>query len=90
LGVQGDRLSAVGPLEIWSKSLSDGSKAVALFNHAELERSMTLSDVDLKKANLHYVWTVKDIAIENGIYTAVVPKHGVVPLRIQNSHLNIR
>ena len=52
--------------------------------------TLKLSDVDLKKANLHYVWTVKDIAIENGIYTAVVPKHGVVPLRIQNSHLNIR
>lgn len=88
LGIQGDRLSAVGPLEIWSKPLSDGSKAVALFNRGELETSMTLklSDVGLKKAvNLHDVWAGKDIAVENGIYTAVVPKHGVVLLRIQNS-----
>jgi alpha-galactosidase len=93
LGIQGDRLSAVGPLEIWSKPLSDGSKAVALFNRGELETSMTLklSNVDLKKAvNLHDVWAGKDITVENGIYTAVVPKHGVVLLRIQNSsHLNI-
>ncbi len=45
-----------------------------------------ISDVGLKKAvNLHDVWAGKDIAVENGSYTAVVPKHGVVLLRIQNS-----
>ena len=88
LGLQGDRLSAVGPLEIWSKPLSDGSKAVALFNRGELETSITLkmSDVNLGTAvKLHDVWGDKDITVLNGTYTAVVPKHGVVFLRIRNN-----
>ncbi len=46
LGKQGDRVSAVGPVEIWAKPLKGGDKAVALFNrddtplpdHAEAER----------------------------------------------------
>jgi alpha-galactosidase len=88
LGIQGDRLSAVGPLEIWSKPLSDGSKAVALFNRGELETPVTLkmSEVNLEAAvKLHDVWGDKDITVLNGTYTAVVPKHGVVFLRIQNN-----
>ena len=88
LGIQGDRVSAVGPLEIWSKLLSDGSKAVALFNGGELETPMTLklSDFGLGKvvANVNDVWAGKTIAVQGGIYTAVVPKHGVVLLRIQD------
>jgi alpha-galactosidase len=88
LGIQGDRLSAVGPLEIWSKPLSDGSKAVALFNRGELETPMTLAmrDVNLETAvKLHDVWADTDITVLNGAYTAVVPKHGVVFLRIRNN-----
>jgi alpha-galactosidase len=88
LGVQGDRLSAVGPLEIWSKPLSNGSKAVALFNRGELETPVTLdmSVVGFGKAvNVRDVWTSKDITVENGVFTAVVPKHGVVLLRIQDN-----
>jgi alpha-galactosidase len=86
LGAQGDRLSAVGSMEIWSKPLSDGSDAVALFNRGELETPMTLkmSDLNLENAvKLHDVWANKDITILNGTYTAVVPKHGVVLLRIR-------
>jgi alpha-galactosidase len=94
LGIQGDRLSAVGPLEIWSKPLSDGSKAVALFNRGELEIPMTLkmSDVSLETSvQLHDVWGDKDITVLNGTYIAVVPKHGVVFLRIRNnSHSNVQ
>jgi alpha-galactosidase len=93
LGIQGDRLSAVGPLEIWSKPLSDGSKAVALFNRGELATPMTLkmSDAGLEAAvKLHDVWADKDMTVLNGTYSAVVPKHGVVFWRIRNnSHFNV-
>ena len=37
LGIQGDRVSAVGPFEVWSKPLEGGAKAVALFNRSEAE-----------------------------------------------------
>jgi alpha-galactosidase len=86
LGVQGDRVSAVGPLEIWAKPLSDGGKAVALFNRGELESPMALklSDVGLgQSVSLHDVWAGKDVEVKNGTYTATVPKHGVVLLRIK-------
>src|SRR5260370_2971073 len=81
LGIQGDRLSAVGPLEIWSKPLSDGSKSVALFNRGELEAPITLrlTDIGLKKeVNLHDVWSGKDIYVENGINTSFMPKIDII------------
>jgi len=90
LGIQGDRLWAVGPLEIWSKPLSNGSKAVALFNRGELETPMTLNMgvIGFREAvKLRDVWASKDITVENGSFTAVVPKHGVVLLRIQDNSL---
>ena len=47
LGVQGDRVSQDGDLEIWSKPLSGGGKAVGLFNRgtATASLSLTLSDL---------------------------------------------
>ena len=85
LGKQGDRLSAVGPLEIWTKPMSHGELAIALFNRGELSQPMT---VDLKQlgfgdtAKLRDVWAAKSIDTTGGTYTAVVPKHGVVLLRV--------
>ena len=35
-GKQGDRVSAEGPIEIWARSLADGSKAVGVFNRLPL------------------------------------------------------
>jgi len=85
LGKQGDRLSAVGTLEIWTKPMSHGEMAVALFNRGELSQPMT---VDLKQlgfgdsARLRDVWAAKSVDVAGGVYTATVPKHGVVLLRI--------
>ncbi len=59
LGRQGDRVSAVGPYEVWSKPLKDGSVAVALFNRGEDTAAITLpaaSAIGLKRIN-----TVRDI-----------------------------
>jgi alpha-galactosidase len=85
LGVQGDRVSAVGPMEIWAKPLSGGAKAVALFNRGESAVPMTLRlhDVGFSQgAKLHDVWTGQDVASKNGEYTTVIPTHGVVLLRV--------
>ena len=59
LGKQGDRVSAVGPYEVWSKPLKDGSVAVALFNRGEDTAAIALpaaSAIGLKRIN-----TVRDI-----------------------------
>ena len=47
LGAQGDRVSKDGDLEIWSKPLSGGGRAVGLFNRgtSEAGTSLKLSDV---------------------------------------------
>jgi alpha-galactosidase len=50
LGVQGDRVSQNGDLEIWVKPLSGGGKAVGLFNRGTnaAEMTVTLSDLGVK------------------------------------------
>jgi alpha-galactosidase len=85
LGKQGDRVWAEGPKEIWAKPLSGGAKAVALFNRAPDPKSITLklSDVGFgANAKLRDLWTGKDVTATNGSYTVLIPKHGVVLLRV--------
>src|SRR6266849_5215591 len=84
-GVQGHRAWDEGPLEIWVKPLADGSQAVGLFNRGESALKMTL---DLNKigapasARLRDLWQRKDLGTVQNSYTAEVPKHGVVLLRV--------
>jgi alpha-galactosidase len=86
LGKQGDRVSAVGPFEIWSKQLADGSKAVALFNRGEAASPMTLN---LKEVGITHsvrardLWQHKDLGTIKDSYTADVPRHGVLLLKLQ-------
>jgi alpha-galactosidase len=84
-GIQGHRLWDEGPLEIWARTLADGGHAVGLFNRGESELKITL---DLKmlgitsSARLRNLWEHHDLGMVNGSYTAVVPKHGVVLLKV--------
>ncbi len=85
LGIQGDRVKAVGPFETWMKPLSEGAKAVALFNRTEFPYTMTLelSDVGFSGAvNARDLWEHKDIGPLNGSYSVTVMGHGVVMLRL--------
>ena len=85
LGKQGDRVSAVGPKEVWSKPLSNGDLAVALFNREDTPLPMT---VHLKElgfgggAQARDLWQAKDLGKMTGDYTVMVPRHGVVLLRL--------
>ena len=64
LGRQGDRISAVGPYEVWSKPLQDGSLAVALFNRGKDTAAIALpaaSAIGLKRINtVRDVWSPAD------------------------------
>jgi len=85
LGMQGDRVTAVGPCEVWMRPLDAGAKAVALFNRGPLDTPITvqLKDVGLD-GPVHAVdlWSHKDLGLVQGSYTATVPRHGVVMLRL--------
>ncbi len=81
LGKQGDRVSAAGPLEVWSKPLHDGGLAVALFNRGHDDEPMSLPAESLgvgADSKVLNVWNPKDTS--RGPW--VVPEHGVVLLRI--------
>jgi alpha-galactosidase len=85
LGKQGDRVYEEGPHDVWSKPLSGGALAVGLFNRGELASpiSVALKQLGVKKARtIVNVWTGETVEAKDGTLIAVVPKHGVVLLRI--------
>jgi alpha-galactosidase len=84
-GVQGRRVWEEGLLQIWSKPLADGSQAVGLFNRTGERFPMTLplALVGISgQAKLRDLWDHKDLGAASGSYTAEVPGHGVVLLRV--------
>ena len=84
-GKQGDRVDAMGPVEVWARTLADGSKAVGIFN-----RSLTAqtTQVDLRRlgfskaAKARDLWLHKDLGSVDMSYSATVPAHGVVFLKL--------
>jgi alpha-galactosidase len=88
LGQQGRRVKKTGDLEIWSRQLQDGGRAVALFNRgaAAAKISVAWTDVgypDTLSANVQDLWTKKESSAVKGSYSAEVPSHGVVMVRIK-------
>jgi alpha-galactosidase len=84
-GRQGDRVSAEGPIEVWSRPLADGSKAVGIFNR---HPSAMTARVDLHSVGFAGVvkardlWQKKDLGDLKGPYVVKIPAHGVVFLRV--------
>jgi alpha-galactosidase len=84
-GVQGHRAWDEGPLEIWVKPLADGSQAVGLFNRGESTLQITLDFNKIgapSSAKLRDLWQRKDLGTIENSYTAEVPKHGVVLVKV--------
>jgi alpha-galactosidase len=85
-GHQGDRVYTEGPLEVWSKPLADGSKAVAVFNRWTMPLKL---DVPLQRIGFHGtvhardLWAHQDVAPIHDVWHASLPPHGVVMLRIR-------
>jgi len=87
LGNQADRVSAQGPLEIWARSLLDGSKAVGMFNRNGAPMVMQLDFGALGFTGpfrVRDLWEGKEISTGNTGYLTTVPAHGVVLLKISN------
>jgi alpha-galactosidase len=86
LGVQGDRVYAQGPVEVWTKPLKNGSKAVAIFNRGDRrsdEYPVTLRFKDLGvsgSVNARDVWGQKDLGKIADGYKLKPPSHGVTLL----------
>ena len=78
-------LSPEGSLKVYVKQLADGTKAVGLFNTGDKPATVSL---DWKQAglygkqNLRDLWRQKDLGIFEGNYTAEIPFHGVLLLKV--------
>jgi alpha-galactosidase len=86
LGIQGHRVAQEGPLEVWMKRLADGSKAVGLFNRAERVMPVTAYFRDVsagETASVRDLWEKKDLGVFKSSFTAEVPRHGVVMIKVR-------
>ena len=86
LGKQGYRIAQEGPFEVWMKPMSDGSKVVGLFNRQSTTEQMTVNFAQLGitgEATIRDLWLQKDVGTAGGSYSAYVPRHGVVLVRIK-------
>jgi alpha-galactosidase len=84
LGKGGHRVSQKGETEVWIKPLAKGH-AVALFNRgtAETDVNVTWAELGLKKTpKVRDLWAHKDIGKVKDEFTAKVPSHGVVMIRL--------
>ncbi len=87
LGRQGKKIRDDGDLEVWSKELQDGSRAVLLFNRSETNQEIGFEWFEvgmLQNMKLHVrdLWQKKEMGIFDGSYSAEVPSHGAVMVRV--------
>jgi alpha-galactosidase len=89
-GYQGHRVRSDGGLEIWTRPLAGvGQRAVLFFNRTGSLANMTVSLKDLglspAAATVRDLWQHADLGTVSGQFTASVPSHDVVMLRVSGS-----
>ena len=91
LGKQAVRVSPAGTarndgaLEVWSRPLADGGHAVGLFNKGTETAKVTAKWSDIGIQGSHKVrdlWKHEDLGAKDGEFSAEVPSHGVVMIKI--------
>jgi alpha-galactosidase len=88
LGSEGKRVKKNGDLEVWSKQMKDGTRAVILFNRASGDHEITVNWEDLGypdhlEAAVRDLWQKKDLGRFTGKFSATVVSHGVVMVTVR-------
>lgn len=88
LGQQGRRVRKDGDLEVWSKQLADGGRAVVLLNRGATPSTITAEWTDIGypaslSATVRDLWSGKEASEQRGNYSAQVPSHGVVMVTVK-------
>ena len=86
LGAGAHRVWQEGPLEVWMKPMTDGSKAVGLFNRSgsALPISVRFSTLGLgHSAQVRDLWARKALGTLSDKYTAEVPQHGAALIKVK-------
>jgi alpha-galactosidase len=75
-----------GDLETWVKPMADGNVAVGVVNMGSSAAQTTVNASDLHLAGAvkkaRDLWAHKDVKFTGGAYSATVPSHGVLLLRV--------
>jgi alpha-galactosidase len=89
LGKQGSRVWKSGDQEIWTRQLSGGAMAVAIFNRAKDEAKLSVKWADIgvtAKRKARDLWAHQSVDATGPEYSVMIPGHGVVMLRIELSN----
>jgi alpha-galactosidase len=87
-GVQGHCAWQEGPAYIWTKPLADGGTAVGLFNTDAHPMTITANFKALglpETVQARDLWRRKDLGTLHQTFTATVPRHGSVLLKVKPS-----
>ncbi len=85
LGKPAGRKTSDGWVEVWARPLEDGSIAAGLFNRGPEAATVAVNWSDLGLTGSHAVrdvWLQKDLGKFTSQFSATVPRHGVVFVRI--------
>lgn len=85
LGTPATRVAGSNDIEVWSRPLWDGTRAVGLFNKGNWPQGITVdwSAIGLSGAQpVRDLWRRLDVGTHTDSYSAEVPKHGVVLLKV--------
>jgi alpha-galactosidase len=85
LGRQAAQFAVEGDRQIWVKELADGSRAIGLFNLGEAAQPVGISWARLGLTGAQQVrdlWRQQDLGAQAESFTAMVPRHGVVLVRV--------
>ncbi|ESQ76638.1 alpha-galactosidase [Asticcacaulis sp. AC402] len=87
LGQQARKVIDEGDFEVWVRPLAGGDRAVVLFNRSLAARTMSVNWETLQmptemKATVKDLWSKQVTRKVKGSYSAEVPSHGVVMVRI--------
>lgn len=85
LGIQGHVVLHRGPLQVWTRRLSDGTTAVGLFNMGGKARVVHVRWQELKLGNVRSVrdlWRKSDLGSLPDGYEGTLPVHGAALLKV--------
>ncbi|HXB45620.1 MAG TPA: hypothetical protein VNV85_16250, partial [Puia sp.] len=84
LGKSARKVFEKDKIQVWVKDLSDGTKAIGIFNLDDKGAKTTINFSDIKTpmvVSLRDVWRQENIGNFKNSFTASVPPHGVVLLK---------
>jgi len=87
LGREGYRIRKDGDLEVWAKSMADGSRAVILLNRGQSDADISVNWDEIGypnhiSAKVRDLWAHKELGSFTGSFKAKVASHSVVMVKI--------